>query len=250
MEPVVLLLALVLAGFVGVVVGLLGGGGSVLTVPLLVFGLGLAPASAITMSLLVVGMTNAAALVPHAIAGRVDWKTGLLFAPAGMAGAFVGGTLGHRLPDGVVMTLFAVMMALAAWGMLRPRARAARLVAAASLPKIIALGAGCGLLTGVIGASGGFVIVPVLVVLIGLPVHAAVGTSLLVITLNAVAAVAGRIGQVDVDWTLTLMITAVAAAGAVVGSRLSGRVSQDALRRGFGWLVVAMAALVLFQQIP
>jgi uncharacterized membrane protein YfcA len=243
-------LALVLAGCVGVVVGLLGGGGSVLTVPLLVFGLGLAPSSAITMSLLVVGMTNAAALVPHALARRVCWRTGLLFAPAGMAGAFVGGTLGHRLPDGVVMTLFAVMMALSAWGMLRPRAATACAAAGASLPRIIVLGAACGLLTGLIGASGGFVIVPVLVCLIGLPVHAAVGTSLLVITLNALAAVAARIGQVDVDWTLTAMITAVAAVGAVVGSRLSGRVSQDALRRGFGWLVVAMAALVLFQQIP
>ena len=246
-----MLLALVLAGFVGGVVGLLGGGGSVLTVPLFVFGLGIAPASAITMSLLVVTVTNAAALVPHAIAGRVEWKTGLLFAPAGMAGAFVGGALGHRLPDGVVMTLFGVMMALSAWGMLRPRAAvAAGRVTEVSLARIIVLGAGVGVATGLIGASGGFVIVPVLIYLIGLPVHAAIGTSLLVITLNALAAVAGRIGQVDVDWPLTAMIAAVAAVGAVVGSRLSGRVSQDALQRGFGWLVVAMAALVLFQQIP
>jgi uncharacterized membrane protein YfcA len=242
-----LALTLVLAGLVGVVVGLLGGGGSVLTVPLLTFGLGLSPSSAIAMSLLVVAVTSAAALVPHALAGRVRWGTGFLFGPAGVAGAFVGGTLGSRLPDAVVMVAFGVMMAASAWGMLRPR-RAARCAGTPSLARIIVLGAAVGLLTGLVGAGGGFLIVPALVCLIGLPMHAAVGTSLLIITMNAAAGAAARIGHADVDWGLTLAITGIAVAGAVIGSRLSGRISQDALRRGFGLLVAVVAALVLLQQ--
>lgn len=242
---------LVLAALIGGVVGLLGGGGSVLLVPLLAFGYGLAPASAVTTSLLVVAMTSAAALVPHAMAGRVRWGTGLLFGPAGMAGAYAGGELGGRLPDAAVMTLFGAMMAASAWGMLRRRAVApARPVAAPPLARIIALGAGVGLVTGVVGAGGGFLIVPALVCLLGLPVRVAVGTSLLVITMNALAGVAGRAGQVDIDWGLTLAITGVAVLGAVLGSRLTGKVPDRALRLGFGWLIVAMAALVLWEQVP
>lgn len=245
-----LVLTILCAATIGMIVGLLGGGGSILTVPLLVYGIGMAPSSAIATSLLVVGTTSAAALAAHAAAGRVRWGTGLLFAPAGMAGAFLGGRLGSALPDAVVMTLFGLMLAASAWGMLRGRDRARP---AAKVPPplatVIVLGAAVGMITGVVGAGGGFVIVPALVCVVGLPMHAAVGTSLLVITTNSIAGLAGRLGTAEIDWSLALAVTGVAVAGSLVGARLAGRVPQDRLRRIFGWMVVAIAALVLVEQV-
>jgi uncharacterized protein len=246
----VLIVALALAACVGLAVGLLGGGGSILTVPILTYVVGLGATSAITCALVVVGATSAVALVPHAMAGRVRWGTGLLFGPAGMAGAYVGGTIGTRLAEPVVMTLFGLMMAASAWGMLRRRrAVPPTPPPTPSLARIILLGAVVGLMTGLVGAGGGFVIVPALVLVVGLSMHQAIGTSLLVIAMNSAAGLAGRLPHVEIDWGLTLTITAVAVVASLLGSRAVGRVSQQALRRGFGWLVVAMAALVLLEQV-
>lgn len=246
-------LVLLLGTLVGLLVGLLGGGGSVLTVPLLTLGLGMDPARAISMSLLVVMVTSAAGVVSHARAGRVWWSTALAFGPAGMAGAIAGGWVGGQLPGRLLMVLFGAMMAVSAWSMLRPKPAGEAPAPPGPPPvtRLAAVGLGVGLLTGMVGAGGGFVIVPALVGIIGLPVHAAVGTSLVVITMNSAAALVGRLGApatLDLDWTLTATLAACAALAAVVGGRLAGRVPQAALRRGFGWLVIAIAALILVDQ--
>ncbi|HEU5027849.1 MAG TPA: sulfite exporter TauE/SafE family protein [Spirillospora sp.] len=247
----ILALTLAAAVAVGVTLGLLGGGGSILTVPILVYLAGAAPEPAIAMSLFVVGVTSAVSVLPHARAGRVRWRTGLLFGAAGMAGAYLGGRLAAYLPAGLLLAGFGVMMALTAFAMLCQGSRA-QSHAPRPRPAVRTLlnGAAVGLATGLIGAGGGFLIVPALVLLGGLALPAAIGTSLLVIAANSFAGLAGHLQNVQLDWRLTLAVTGAAVAGSLAGSRLTGRVDPDRLRRVFGWFVVAMAVFVLTEQIP
>jgi uncharacterized protein len=235
---------------IGLALGGLGGGGSILTVPALVYLAEVDPKPAIAMSLVVVGLTSAFALIPHARAGNVRWSTGLLFGGAGMAGAYGGGRLAEFIPAGVLLAGFAVMMVITAVAMLRPREVPAE-QEARQPPwlKIFAEGAAVGLVTGLVGAGGGFLVVPALVLLGGLSMPVAVGTSLLVIALKSGAAVAGHLHSVSIDWTLTLAVTALAVVGSLLGARITRNVPPGALRKGFGWFVVVMGVGVLASQI-
>lgn len=250
-----LILGVALSLLVGVSLGLLGGGGSILTVPLLVYVLGLPAHEAIAMSLLVVGTTSAAALIPHALAGRVRWRTGLVFGLAGMIGAYGGGRVAKFVPSGALLLLFGAMMLVMAIAMLRGRRSSQADVAAVerkqlALGKVLALGLLVGAVTGLVGAGGGFVIVPALVLLAGLPMDIAVGTSLVVIAMNSFAGFAGYVGSTSIDWRLAGMVTAAAVIGSLLGGRLVGMVSPEKLRRGFAVFVVAMAVFILGQQVP
>ena len=240
----------ILAFAVGISLGLLGGGGSVLSVPLLVYVAGWEAHQAATGSLFIVGITSAVSLAPHARAGRVRWRTGLIFGLAGMVGAYLGGRLAGLVPGGVLLTAFAALMVAAASGMLRGRRDDAGGREELRLLPALALGAAVGTATGFVGAGGGFVIVPALVLVAGLPMQAAVGTSLLVISMQSVAGLAGHLTGVNLPWALTLAITASAVAGSLAGGRLTGRIPAAVLRRGFGFLVLAVAALVLTEQLP
>lgn len=246
-----LALAIALSLGVGLSLGLLGGGGSILTVPILVYVAGLPPKPAITTSLLVVGVTSLAALVPHARAGRVRWRTGLLFGAAGMAGAYGGGRLGEHVPGTVLLIAFGAMMLATGIAMLRGRRGAGTATLPSELPvaRAVAYGAAVGLVTGLVGAGGGFVIVPALALLAGLPMPSAVGTSLLVIAMNSFAGLYGYLHSVEISWRLALGVTAAAVAGSLAGSRLAGRVPQEVLRKAFGWLVLAMSGLVLGERL-
>ncbi|HEU5155897.1 MAG TPA: sulfite exporter TauE/SafE family protein [Streptosporangiaceae bacterium] len=246
------MLALTLAAAlaVGIALGLLGGGGSILTVPLLVYVAGVAPKPAIAMSLFVVGATALAGVLPHARAGRVNWRTALLFGGAGMTGAYAGGRLAAYIPAAVLLAAFAVMMAATAAAMLRRRTEPAHAPARRPVYRILAEGAVVGLVTGLVGAGGGFLVVPALVLLGGLSMPVAVGTSLMVIALKSFAGLAGYLHSVDLDWPLTLAVTAAAVVGGVAGSRLTGRIDPVRLRRAFGWSVVVMAGFVLIEQAP
>lgn len=250
----VLVLALVLALLIGVSLGLLGGGGSILTVPILVYALDVEPKSAIAMSLFVVGITSAAALVPHARAGRVDFRTGLVFGAAGMVGAYLAGKVAHFIPAGILLLAFAAMMLVTAVAMLRPRKVTADAEAAprGSLPtgKILLEGLVVGGVTGLVGAGGGFLVVPALVLLGGLPMATAVGTSLVVISMKSAAGFIGYLGHVHVDFRLASIVAASAVVGSVLGGRLASRIEQDTLRRGFGWFVVAMGTFMMARQLP
>ncbi len=246
-----IVLAVALAVLIGVALGLLGGGGSILAVPLLVYVAGMDAKEAIATSLLVVGTTSAVAVVPHARAGRVQWRTGLLFGAAGMVGAYAGGRLAAYLPGSVLLVAFSLMMLATAIAMIRGR-RTPRPHGTPEhpLPRVLLDGVVVGLVTGLVGAGGGFLIVPALVLLAGLPMPVAVGTSLLVIAMKSFAGLAGYLATVQIDWPLALAVTGAAVLGSLVGSRLAGVVAPDTLRVAFGWFVVGMGVLVLIQQLP
>ena len=246
-------LTVVLAVVVGVVLGLLGGGGSILTVPLLVYVAGMPTREAIATSLLVVGVTAAAAAVPHARAGNVRWGTGLLFGAAGMVGAYLGGLAGTVLPEALLLAAFGVLMAVTAVAMLRKGANdgsepvpAAR----ARLGRIVLDGLVVGLVTGLVGAGGGFLVVPALVLLGGLGMRAAIGTSLVVVAMKSFAGLAGYLTAVELDLRLAGAVTLAAVVGSVIGGVLTTRTTPELLREGFAWFVAAMAVFVLGQQLP
>jgi uncharacterized membrane protein YfcA/glyoxylase-like metal-dependent hydrolase (beta-lactamase superfamily II)/rhodanese-related sulfurtransferase len=246
-----ILLTTVLAFAVGISLGLFGGGGSVLSVPLLVYVAGWTPHQAAAGSLFIVGVTSAITLASHARAGRVRWRTGLIFGVAGMAGAYGGGRLADLVSGDVLLGAFALLMLAASVGMIRGRRGGGggdrdEL----DLPAALALGVGVGTATGFVGAGGGFAIVPALVLVAGLPMQAAVGTSLLVITMQSAAGFAGHLAGSTLPWPSTLAITASAAVGSLAGSRLTGRIPADSLRRWFGVGVLAVATFVLYEQLP
>jgi uncharacterized membrane protein YfcA len=249
---VLIALTVTLAVVVGLTLGLLGGGGSILMVPLLVYVAGMEAKEAIAASLVVVGVTAAISVVGHARAGRVRWRTGLLFGVAGMAGAFAGGLLGGHLPGQLLLIAFALVMLATAIAMLRGRKNvdASKVHAEVPVGRVLLDGVVVGLVTGLVGAGGGFLVVPALALLGGLPMGVAVGTSLLVIAMKSFAGLAGYLATVPIDWALTGAVTAAAVVGSLVGARLVDRIPADALRRGFGWFVLAMGAFVLVQQAP
>lgn len=240
-----------LAVFVGVALGLLGGGGSILTVPLLAYVAGMDAKQAIATSLLVVGVTSAIGAVSHARAGRVQWRTGLIFGAAGMAGAYAGGVLARFIPGTVLLIGFALMMIATAVAMLRGRKdiQGNGTTHRLPVPKIIAEGLVVGLVTGLVGAGGGFLVVPALALLGGLPMPVAVGTSLIVIAMKSFAGLGGYLTSVQINWSLALAVTAAAVVGALIGARLTSKIDPDALRKAFGWFVLAMSSVILAQEI-
>ncbi|MBC2934279.1 sulfite exporter TauE/SafE family protein [Nocardioides sp. zg-1228] len=251
MSPTVAVVV-VLAVLVGVSLGMLGGGGSILTVPLLVYVAGLDAKVAIAASLFVVGVTSVAGLVSHARHGRVKWRTGLIFGLAGMIGAYSAGLVGGHLPGNVLLIAFAAMMVATSLAMLRGRKNPPAHASDGELPvrRIVVDGLVVGVATGLVGAGGGFLVVPALVLLGGLPMSVAVGTSLLVISMKSFAGLAGYLSSVELPWGLVLSVTAAAVVGSVLGGRLAGRVPEARLRRAFGWFVLVMGGFVLVQQGP
>ncbi|MGK0740548.1 sulfite exporter TauE/SafE family protein [Leucobacter sp. Z1108] len=249
------LIALLLAVVVGVSLGLLGGGGSILTVPILTYLAGMPPQEAIAASLFIVGVTSAVSVFSHARAGRVRWKIGVIFGAAGMAGAFAGGILGGFIPGVVLMILFAVMMVATATAMIRGRKKTAGAnesggEKALPLARVLLDGFVVGLATGLVGAGGGFLIVPALNLLGGLPIAVAVGTSLLVIAMKSTAGLSGYLFTVQLDWPLVLSFTGIAIVGSLIGAKLAGRIPEQSLRKGFGYFVLVVGVFVLVKEIP
>ncbi|MBK7584585.1 MAG: sulfite exporter TauE/SafE family protein [Myxococcales bacterium] len=246
-----LLVSVFLAIFVGIALGLLGGGGSILTLPILRYVLDIEAHQAVAMSLLVVGTTSLAALIPHARSGRIRWRIAFFFGVAGMAGAFLAGRVAKFVPSGPLLALFALVMLTTAVAMLRgPNRVRAVTVASRPVAKILAEGFAVGVVTGLVGAGGGFLVVPALVLLGGLAMDEAVGTSLVVISMKSFAGLAGFLGHTTIDWTVAAWVTAAAVVGSVVGGALVGRVRPSLLRESFGWLVVAMALFIATREVP
>ncbi|MFE7097295.1 sulfite exporter TauE/SafE family protein [Streptomyces erythrochromogenes] len=249
------MITLVLAAsvLIGISLGILGGGGSILTVPILVYLAGMGTKEAVATSLFVVGATSAIGLVPHARAGRVRWRTGLLFGAVGMVGAYGGGRLAAYVSATALLIVFALMMLATAAAMLRgPRRHDVDGPARGELPvkHVVVEGLVVGAVTGLVGSGGGFLVVPALALLGGLPMSVAVGTSLLVIAMKSFSGLAGHLAGVQIDWGTTLMVTGAAVVGSLIGSRFAGRIPQDALRKVFGWFVVVMGVFVLGRQVP
>ncbi|MCW1957716.1 MAG: sulfite exporter TauE/SafE family protein [Mycobacterium sp.] len=242
-------LTVVLAVFVGISLGLLGGGGSILTVPLLAYVAGLDPKQAIATSLLVVGVTSAVGAITHARAGRVRWKIAAVFGAAAMAGAYAGGRLAHFVPGNILLIAFAVIMIAAAVAMLRGRRDLAdESVGPLPVAKILLQGGTVGMISGLVGAGGGFLLVPALALLGGLPMPVAVGTSLVVISMQSFAGFAGHLSGESIDWKLAGMVIGAAVVGSIAGGMLTSYIEPATLRKAFGWFVLVMAALVLAQE--
>ncbi|MFD9025370.1 sulfite exporter TauE/SafE family protein [Streptomyces parvulus] len=239
-----LVLALIAGAVIGLALGALGGGGSVLAVPALIYLLGFSPASATTASLIIVTATSATALYAHARDGTVTWRAGVLFATAGIAPAFLAGAAAGHLPAQVLTGAFAAVAAAAAVRMLRPtgsepseRVRPAKAVGA---------GAGLGAVTGFLGVGGGFLAVPALVSALGLRMKQAVGTSLLVITVNSLAALTTRTNTGgDLRWEVIAPFTGAAILGAWDGKRLATKITGERLQRVFAFVLLAVAAVML-----
>jgi uncharacterized membrane protein YfcA len=245
-----------LALLVGLVLGLLGGGGSVLTVPILVYVLHVPVKPAIAMSLGVVGLVAMIGFLSHLRQRTVATRVALVFGPFAVIAAYFGARIAQHVPSQVQLILFALIGLAGSVLMLRGGFR--RLSADAptyelstdtrTLTLLALQGLGVGLLTGLIGIGGGFLIVPALVLVAKLPMRLAVGTSLLVIMMNALSGFAGYLGHVTIDWNLVAWFTSVAAVGSIVGTLVSKRVPQQRLRQVFGYLLIAVSIYVLYRR--
>lgn len=249
----------VLAALIGLSLGLIGGGGSVLALPILVYVMAVPTKSAVAMTLAIVGTVSLLGLIPHWRSGYVNLKTALIFGSATMLGAYVGAriaTLPLVTPT-FQMLLFAGLMVLAALFMIRRSARSLQPAdPLASYPPpvcpycwlwLLTEGLGVGILTGLVGVGGGFAIVPALVLLGKLPMKQAIGTSLLIIVLNSAAGFLGYLGRVPLDWNLVVSFIVAASLGSLPGAYLTRFVSPQQLQKAFGYFLLAVAAFVLAQ---
>ena len=250
------MLGYALALLIGLSLGVLGGGGSILTVPIFVYVMGFPAKQAIAMSLPVVGVTSFFGAIGHWRAGNFDVRAAALFGSLSVVGAHFGALLAARLSGVVQLSILGVVMLVSAILMLRPRPDEAMPTEhfelstkrrALSLVAIAAVGLGVGVLTGLVGIGGGFLFVPALVLLGRLSVKTAVGTSLFVIGLSTASGFLSYRGQVDVPWRVIAAFTAIALIGLALGTRVSRRLSPEALRRLFAYFLFLMAAYILYQ---
>jgi len=244
-------LALLGALLVGLSLGLLGSGGSILTVPVLVYLLGEPPKQAIAESLLIVGGIALLGAVPYALRGLVDFRNVLFFGLPGMAGTYLGAWLSQFVSGEVQLLTFALVMVLAAYFMARPTPL--RTTPGKRKPwKIVLDGLSVGALTGFVGVGGGFLIVPALVLLGGLPMHLAVGTSLLVIAVKSFAGFYKYLHLLpalglSVNYPVAGLFILVGTLGSFLGGRVAVGLPQEGLKRGFALFLVAMGVYILAQ---
>lgn len=244
-----LLLAATLSFLIGATLGVLGGGGGILAVPLLVYGLGVDARSAIATSLFFVGATSAVGAGLAAREGRVRWKTGGLFGAASMSGAFAGGRLARLVAEQQLLGGLAVVMLVTALAMLRGRRESAERPPAMSVARVLAIGAAVGVVSGLVGAGGGFLIVPALTLFGGLAMRDAIGTSLFVISVQSFAGFGGHVGHVELALTLIAVMTTSAIVGMVLGRAIGRHLSVDGLKRGFAGLVLTTGLFMLGRQL-
>ncbi|MCW2743076.1 MAG: putative rane transporter protein [Blastococcus sp.] len=247
--------AIVLGLVIGALVGLIGGGGSILAVPALVYAAGQDLPQAVATSLLVVGITALVALLPRLRKGQIAWRIALLFGAAGIATAFAGAAVNRLLPPEVVLGLFAALMIGAGVRMLSEKPTTGAACASTGgrvnwrrcLPRTLAGGLVVGFLTGLLGVGGGFLIIPVLVVVLGLSMEVAIGTSLLVVAVNSAAGFAAHAGDATLDVPTTIAFTAAGVVTALAAGRLGSRLDTARLRRWFAYLVFVVATGILVQ---
>jgi uncharacterized membrane protein YfcA len=252
---------------IGLSLGLIGGGGSILTLPVLVYLFGVSPTLATAYSLFIVGAASLVGAWPKHKEGLINYKTALVFGIPSIAAVFI--TRKFILPaipeslfsigtfpitkDLLLMVLFAILMVAASVSMIRdgkPAKQATSAPQQFNYPLILFEGAVVGVLTGLVGAGGGFLIIPALVVLSKLPMKQAVGTSLLIIAAKSLIGFTGDLmSGKAMDWTLLGSVTLIAIAGIFLGNALSRRIDGAALKKGFGWFVLIMGSYILLKEI-
>jgi len=249
--------------FIGISLGLIGGGGSILTVPVLVYLFGISPVLATSYSLFVVGSTSLIGSFHNWRKGLVDFKTALLFGLTSIITVFITRKIIiPRIPEDIhvkgitlhfsilTMIVFAALMLLASVSMIRSKQTTALAKAhRVNFTKLILYGIGIGLVTGFLGAGGGFLLIPALVLLLHLSMKKAVGTSLFIIALNSLAGFIGDAGHYKTNWIFLLTISAIAIAGVFTGSIISTSVSSSKLTKSFGWFVLVMGIYIIIREI-
>lgn len=267
---ILLILGYVAALVIGLSLGLIGGGGSILTVPILVYLMGIPPVYATAYSLFIVGLTSLVGSVLYYRKGLVDVKTSIIFGiPAIIAVYATRRFLIPAIPDELfnigtlaitrgllLMVLFAALMIFASISMIRDKKpKPAKLTADGkrhfNYPAIIAEGAVVGTLTGLVGAGGGFLIIPALVLFSGLDMKMAIGTSLLIIAAKSLLGFMGDVGnpELTIDWQLLGIFSVLAVLGLFVGIKLSDKVSATGLKKGFGWFVLVMGIYIMVKEL-
>jgi uncharacterized membrane protein YfcA len=252
---------------IGISLGLIGGGGSILTVPVLVYLLGVEPVLATAYSLFIVGATSLVGAVPKYRQGLVNSKTALIFGAPAIAAVYATRKfIVPAIPEEVfsvgsftvtkailLMLLFAVLMVVASYSMIKGKKEEEEEAPAAkqsfNYPLILLEGAVVGVLTGLVGAGGGFLIIPALVLLSKLPMKQAVGTSLLIIAAKSLIGFLGDIGHQEIDWQLLGIVTALAIGGIFAGNWLSHKIHGDQLKKGFGWFVLVMGIYIIIKEL-
>jgi len=245
-----LLLGYALAVLIGVTLGLVGGGGAILTVPVLVYVMGVGMKQAVPMSLVVVGLTSLLGVVRHRKAGNVDVGTAAAFGPAAIAGSLLGTQAALHVSAELQLAVFGAILVVAAALMLRgrPAVQGGAARPRKPWPVLAGLGTGVGFLTGLVGVGGGFMYVPALTLFGGLEMRQAVGTSLALIALSCAAGLAGYVGRVPIDWGMAAAFSLLAFAGVALGTALVPRVPQASLRKGFALFMLLMGVLVLIRR--
>lgn len=252
---------------IGISLGLIGGGGSILTVPVLVYLFHVDPVQATAYSLFIVGASSLVGAWPKYKQGFVNLKTAIIFGIPSIIAVFatrkfflpaipseLGSIAGFEITKSLLtMLLFAILMVAASFSMIRSKSSDVDLNEEAAqkfnYPIILLEGTLVGILTGLVGAGGGFLIIPALVMLSKLPMKQAVGTSLLIIAAKSLIGFTGDLGNRAMDWTLLFSITALAIAGIFIGDKLSKRIEGNKLKTGFGWFVLIMGLYVIVQQL-
>ncbi len=249
--------------FIGISLGLIGGGGSILTVPILVYLFGVSPTLAISYSLFIVGFTSLVGAYHNYKKGLVHFKTVLLFGSSSITTVFIARKyIIPNLPDVFftignfevthalfVMVVFAVLMLAAAGSMIRNRSVSSTPTKKSGSLRLVGYGILIGLVTGFLGAGGGFLLIPALVIIMKLPMKEAIGTSLLIIALNSLIGFTGDIGRHPIDWKLVSTISAIAIIGIFIGSFFNQKVNSEKLKKGFGWFVLLMGIYIIAREI-
>jgi len=256
------------SALIGVSLGLIGGGGSILTVPVLVYLFGVDPVLATAYSLFIVGSTSLVGTFPKYREGMVNLKTAVIFGlPAILAVYLTRAYLVPMIPNPMfsigsfmvskamfMMGIFAILMVFASYSMIRDKKNGSEEKETEgpqkfNYPMILMEGAVVGILTGLVGAGGGFLIIPALVLFSKLPMKQAVGTSLLIIAAKSLIGFTGDLSHYEMDWTLLGTVTALAIVGIFIGNRLSHKVDGDKLKKAFGWFVLVMGLYILIKEL-
>jgi uncharacterized membrane protein YfcA len=250
-----MILAWMGALLIGISLGLLGSGGSILTVPVLTYLVGQEPKVAIAGSLLIVGIISLFSAIPYAKAGQVRWHTAVVFGIPGMLGAVAGAWSAKFVSDALQMVIFAVIMVSAAYFMFKPAKLSDEEHEERPLYKIAIDGFVVGAVTGLVGVGGGFMIIPALVLLGGLPMHLAVGTSLVIIAAKSFAGFAEYLHvlnelNLQIDWFIIAVFSAIGVVGGWLGHKIGKRVDQMTLRKIFAVFLVLMGLFIFYKNLP
>jgi uncharacterized membrane protein YfcA len=251
---------------IGISLGLIGGGGSILTVPVLVYMFGISPLISTSYSLFIVGSTSLIGAYTNYRKGLVKIETAMFFGLTSITTVYIIRRFliplipydlfqigGFRVTEPILtMVLFAVLMIAASLGMIRGKEGKSGCLECnlkGNVTKLLLSGIGIGLTTGLLGAGGGFLLIPTLVLVLGMPMREAIGTSLLIIALNSLIGFLGDLGHFTIDWLFLLKVTLIAVGGIVVGGMVGKNVESDQLKRGFGWFVLAVGILIICREL-